>query len=566
MSWTGWLQAGFVLLIIILATKPLGSYIAAVFAGERNVLSKLLRPIEHGCYRLCRIDPQREMLWQEYGGAVLIFSLVGCGYLFALLLTQAYLPLNPQHASNFAPDLAWNTAVSFTTNTNWQFYSGETAMSQLSQMIGLAWHNFVSAATGIAIAIAMIRGITRRGIATLGNFWVDLTRALLYLLLPLSLIGALALCWQGVPQNFHRYTQITTYEHGSQLLPQGPIASQEIIKLLGTNGGGYVNANSASPSENPTPLSNLIEMVSMFLIGAALTYTYGRYARDQRQGWAIFVAMAILFVAGFASVYAAEAAGNPIVHQLGVAGGNMEGKEVRFGLPGSALFATMTTDTSCGAVNAMHDSFTPLGGLVLLLNMQLGEVVFGGVGSGLYGILLFVILTVFIAGLMVGRTPEYLGKKIERREVQYAILAALVVPIFALLPTAIAAVLPSALNTLGNAGPHGFSEILYAYSSGVNNNGSAFGGLGPNLWWNLSLSVVMLVGRFGIIVPALALAGSLANKRVVPASVGTFETCSPIFVLLLIGVILIVGALTFFPADALGPIVEQLLMQKGTTW
>ena len=547
MTLIGWLQTAVIFVVVALATKPLGLYMADVFEGKRTWLSPIIAPLENLLYKLCRIHPEKEMSWQRYAFAVLSFSFIGFLYLFALLLTQTYLPLNPQHFPNFAPDLAWNTAVSFMTNTNWQFYSGESTMSQLSQMIGLAWHNFVSAASGIAIAIAVMRGITRRDATTLGNFWVDMTRSLLYVLLPISLVGALALCWQGVPQNFHDYTTIKTVETGTQILPQGPMASQEIIKELGTNGGGYVNANSAAPTENPTPLTNAIELISIFLIGSALTYTYGRYARDQRQGWAIWTAMATLFICGFACVYAAEAAGNPIMHTLGVAGANMEGKEVRFGTAASALFATMTTDTSCGAVNAMHDSFTPLGGLILLLNMQVGEVIFGGVGSGFYGMILFVVLTVFIAGLMVGRTPEYLGKKIERREVQYAILAALVVPLFALIPTAIAAVLPAATATLGNSGPHGFSELLYAYSSGVNNNGSAFAGLGSNLWWNISMGIVMLFGRFAIIVPVLALAGSMAKKRIVPATVGTFETTSPIFILLLMGVILNRGCTHVLP-------------------
>jgi K+-transporting ATPase ATPase A chain len=563
----GWLQAAFVFGIVSLCVKPLGGYMARVFEGQRVWLSPLLRPCEAGIYRLCRIWPENEMPWTRYAFAVLAFSFVGFAYLFLLLLTQQWLPWNPQLAPNMAPDLAWNTAVSFMTNTNWQFYSGETAMSQLSQMAGLAWHNFVSAATGIAIAIALMRGLTRRESPTIGNFWVDLTRATLYVLLPICLAGTLALCALGVPQNVNHYATITTLEGAKQTLPQGPIASQQIIKELGTNGGGYLNANSAAPAENPTPLSNAIEMIAIFLIGAALTYTYGRYAKDQRQGWVLFAAMSLLFVAGFAAVYAAEAAGNPLLHASGAAGGNWEGKEARFGIAASSLFATMTTDTSCGAVNAMHDSFTPLGGLVLLLNMQLGEVIFGGVGSGFYGMIVFVILTVFIAGLMVGRTPEYLGKKIERREVRLAILATLVVPLFALIATAIASVLPAAAATLGNAGPHGFSEMLYAFSSGVNNNGSAFGGLGPNLWWNISMGVVMLFGRFAIVVPVLALAGTFAQKRIVAASsVGSFGTTSPLFVFLLISVVIIVGALTFFPADALGPIVEHLLMQRGTTW
>ena len=483
-----------------------------------------------------------------------------------MLRTQKWLPLDPQGFDNFAPDLAWNTAVSFLTNTNWQFYSGESTMSYLSQMSGLAWHNFVSAGVGIALAIAVIRGIARTDKKTLGNFWVDLTRACLYVLLPICIVGALALMWQGVPQNLHGYTNAATVEGPAQAITGGPMASQEIIKELGTNGGGFVNANSASPNENPTPVSNLIEMLCIFLIPAALTYTYGRFVRDQRQGWAILATMSILFALGFVTAYHFEAAGNPLVHQLGVAGGNMEGKECRFGVGASALFATVTTDTSCGAVNAMHDSFTPLGGLVPLANIQTGEIIFGGVGSGLYGMIVFVVLTVFLAGLMVGRTPEFLGKKIERREVQLAALAILVVPVFSLVPTAIAVLAPGGLATLGNNGVHGFSEILYAFSSGTGNNGSAFAGLAGNTFYNIMLGIAMLGGRFLIIIPAVTLAGSLAGKKSVAATTGTFETHSPIFVFLLLGVIVIVGALTFVPADALGPIVEHLLMNQGKTF
>ena len=453
--------------------------------------------------------------------------------------------------------------VSFTTNTNWQFYSGESTMSYLSQMAGLAWHNFVSAAVGIAIAIGVIRGVCRTDRKTVGNFWVDATRALLYVLLPISFVGALVLCWQGVPQNFHAYQNVATLEGSAQTLTGGPVASQEVIKELGTNGGGFVNANSAAPNENPTAFSNLLEMLFIFLIGAGLTYTYGRYARDQRQGWALFAAMALIFAVGYTVAYSAEAAGNPIVHTLGVAGGNMEGKECRFGVSASSLFATVTTDTSCGAVNSMHDSFTPLGGLVPLANMQLGEIAFGGVGTGLYGMILFVVLTVFIAGLMVGRTPEFLGKKIERKEVQLAILGALVLPVFALVPTAISVLVPAGTATLTNSGAHGFSELLYGFSSTTENNGSAFAGLGGNLYFNIVMGIVMLCGRFLFLIPALALAGSLAGKKSVAETAGTFTTYSPIFVFLLLGVILLVGALTFFPADALGPIVEHLLMLQG---
>ncbi len=566
MTVIGWLQAALVFALVCVFVKPLGAYMARVFEGERVFLSPVLAPLERGIYRLCRIDADREMGWKPYAFSVVAFSLVSFAYLYVLLRVQAFLPLNPQGFGNLAPDLAWNTAISFMTNTNWQFYPGESTMSYLSQMAGLGWHMFVSAGTGIAIAIALMRGLSGRSASTIGNFWVDLTRTVLYVLLPIALVGSLFLVWQGVPQNFAVYTTAKTVEGAAQSIPQGPMASMEVIKELGTNGGGFVNANSAAPWENPTGLSNLFELMLIFMIGAALTYTFGRYVRNQRQGWALFAAMSILFVGGFTAAYAAEAAGNPIVHALGVLGGNFEGKETRFGIAASALFATMTTDTSCGAVNAMHDSFTALGGLIPMFNMQLGEVVFGGVGSGFYGMIYYAILTVFIAGLMVGRTPEYLGKKIERREVQLAILAALVVPVFALIPAGLATVLPAGLATLNNAGPHGFSEILYAYTSMVNNNGSAFAGLGGNQWWNVSGGVVMLFGRIAIMIPVLALAGALARKRAIPETVGTFGTTSPIFVVLLIGVIVIVGALTFFPADALGPIVEQLLNQQGKTF
>ena len=566
MTIAGWLQFAAFFFIVLLLVKPLGSYMARVFEGERTLLSPVLLPVERAVYRLGGVNPDLEMTWYVYAMALLAFSAIGLVWLYALLRTQQWLPLNPAHAPNMAPDLAWNTAVSFMTNTNWQFYSGERAMSYLSQMAGLAWHNFVSAAAGIAVAIAVIRGIVRTSCKTLGNFWVDLIRCCLYVLLPVCVVGGLVLVMQGVPQNFHAYQTIHTLEGTAQVITGGPMASQEVIKEFGTNGGGFVNANSSSPNENPTPFSNLLEMVLIFALGAGLTYTYGRMVKDQRQGWAIFAAMAILFAAGFTVAYAAEAAGNPIVHHLGAAGGNMEGKECRFGVGASALFATVTTDTSCGAVNSWHDSFTPLGGLVPLVNMQLGEIVFGGVGSGLYGMLIFVVLTVFIAGLMVGRTPELLGKKIERREVQFAILAVLITPVLVLIPSAVAAVKPDALATLGNSGAHGFSEILYAFTSTNANNGSAFGGLGASLFWNLATGVNMFFGRFLVAIPALALAGALAGKKAVAPGVGTFTTHSPIFVGLLIGTILIVGALTFLPADALGPIVEHLLLQQGKTF
>ena len=561
----GWLQAAFFFALVVALTKPLGIYLARVFSGERTMLSAVFAGVESGFYRVLRIDPKREMSATSYLLALFAFSAVGLAYLYALLRTQKYLPLNPQGFDNLTPDNAWNAAVSFLTNTNWQFYSGESTMSYLSQMAGLGWHNFVSAAAGLAVAIAVIRGVTRTDRTTLGNFWVDMTRALLYVLVPFSVVFGLVLVFQGVPQNFHAYTDARSIEGMKQAITQGPMASQEAIKELGTNGGGFVNANSASPNENPTGFSNLLEMLAMFLISSALTYTYGRFARDQRQGWALFAAMSVLFFVGFASAFTAESAGNPIVHQLGVAGANMEGKETRFGIAASTLFGTISTDTSTGAVNSTHDSWTPLGGLVPLLDMQLGEIVFGGIGTGLYGMLIFVVLTVFIAGLMVGRTPEFLGKKIERREVQLAILGVLVLPIFGLIGTATSIVLPAGVATLGNAGAHGFSEVLYAFSSATENNGSAFAGLGGNQYYNIALGIAMLAGRFLFIIPAVVLAGSLAGKTSVPETVGTFTTYSPIFIVLLLGVIVIVGLLTFVPADALGPIVEHLQMLQGKT-
>jgi potassium-transporting ATPase potassium-binding subunit len=566
MTAIGWLQAVVFFLIVLALTRPLGSYMARVFAGERTWLSPVLVPLEKLIYRVCGVREDDEMTWYAYALSMLAFSLIGLAYLYILLRTQKWLPFNPAHIDNMAPDLAWNTAVSFTTNTNWQFYSGETQMSYLSQMAGLAWHNFVSAAVGISIAVAVVRGLVRTTTRTLGNFWVDLTRCSLYVLLPISIVIGLFLVSQGMPQNFHAYQSVKSIEGFAQTITGGPMASQEVIKELGTNGGGFVNANSASPNENPNALTNLVELLLIFSLGAGLTYMYGKMVKDTRQGWAIFTAMAILFFSAFVVAYWAESAGNPIVHQLGVAGGNMEGKECRFGVSASALFATVTTDTSCGAVNSMHDSFMPLGGLIPLVDMQLGEIVFGGVGSGLYGMIVFVVLTVFIAGLMVGRTPEYLGKKIERREVQFAILAALVTPVLCLVPTAIAAVIPVGKATLSNGGPHGFSEILYAFTSTNANNGSAFAGLGSSLFYNLLTGVNMMFGRFAVAVPALALAGALAGKRSVPEGPGTFTTHSGIFVALLIGVIVIVGALTFLPADALGPIVEHLLLLQGKTF
>jgi potassium-transporting ATPase potassium-binding subunit len=566
MTAVGWLQAAIFFMVVLALTKPIGLYMVAVFEGERTWLSPVLRPLEIAIYRLCGVREDEEMPWFVYAISLLAFSAIGLAYLYVLLRTQKWLPFNPQHFDNMTPDLAWNTAVSFLTNTNWQFYSGESTMSYLSQMAGLAWHNFVSAAAGIAIAVAVVRGLVRTSVSTLGNFWVDLTRASLYLLLPASIVVGLFFVSQGMPQNFHAYQHVTSIEGFSQSITGGPMASQEVIKELGTNGGGFVNANSAAPNENPTPLTNFVELILIFCLGGGLTYMYGKMVKDTRQGWAIFSAMAMLFFAGFAVAYWAEAAGNPIVHHLGILGGNMEGKESRFGVASSALFATVTTDTSCGAVNSMHDSFMPLGGLVPLANMQLGEIVYGGVGSGLYGMIVFVVLTVFIAGLMVGRTPEYLGKKIERREVQFAILAVLVTPVLCLVPTAVAAVVPVGLATLNNGGPHGFSEILYAFTSTNANNGSAFAGLGPNLFYNIATGVNMMFGRFTVAIPALALAGALVGKKAVPVGPGTFTTNSPIFVVLLIGVIVIVGALTFLPADALGPIVEHLLVSQGKSF
>ncbi len=566
MTALGWAQAVVFFVVVLALTKPLGLYMTRVFSGERTWLSPALQPVERVIYRLSGVREDEEMTWSRYALAMLAFSVVGFLYLYVLLRTQRWLPFNPQHFDNMSPELAWNTAVSFLTNTNWQFYSGESAMSYLSQMAGLAWHNFVSAAVGIATAIAVVRGVTRTTGRTIGNFWADLTRCCLYVLLPISVVVGLFLVSQGIPQNLHAYQTVHSPGGFAQSITGGPMGSQEVIKELGTNGGGFVNANSASPNENPTPLTNFVELLLIFSIGAGLTYTYGRMAKDTRQGWALFGAMAVLFAAGFLCSYSAEAAGNPLVHHLGVAGGNMEGKECRFGVAGSALFATVTTDTSCGAVNSMHDSFMPLGGLIPLVNMQLGEIVFGGVGSGLYGMIAFVVLTVFIAGLMVGRTPEYLGKKIERREVQFALLAILVTPILVLVPTAIAVVVPAGLATLGNAGPHGFSEILYAFTSTNANNGSAFAGIGPNHFYNIMTGVNMFFGRFAVAIAVLALAGALVGKKATPPSAGTFTTKSGVFVGLLVGVILIVGALTFLPADALGPVVEHLAMLQGRTF
>jgi len=570
MTVAGWLQIAVFLLLIAAVAKPLGVYMYRVFEGKRQPLPKLLGPIERFLYRLCGVDPSKEQTWLQYTLALLVFSLLGLVVTYAIERLQGALPLNPQKFAAVPPDLAFNTAASFTTNTNWQAYSGESTMSYLTQMAGLAWHNFTSAAAGIGVALALARGLTRRrgpdAPRTLGNFWVDLVRATLYVLLPLSFVAALLLVWQGVIQDFSAYREITTLEGAKQLLTLGPVASQEAIKELGTNGGGFFNANSAHPFENPTPFSNFFELLLIFAIPGALTYLYGRMAGSQKQGWALFGAMAALFIAGVAVAYPSEAAGNPALRGLAVdqSGGNLEGKEARFGIAASTLFATVTTDASCGAVNAMHDSFTPLGGLVPLVNIQLGEVIFGGVGAGLYGMLVMVLLTVFIAGLMVGRTPEYLGKKIEAREMKLAMLYVLIFPLLILGFSGWAAVAPYGVSSLNNAGPHGLSEILYAYTSATGNNGSAFAGLNANTpFWNVSMGVVMLAGRFLMIVPALAIGGSMVGKKVVPPGPGTFPTDTLLFASLLVGVILIVGALTFFPALSLGPVVEHFLAAGG---
>ena len=560
--------------LLFLLIKPLGIYMARVFGGEWTFLDPALRPLERGIYRICGVHADDEQHWTTYTVAMLLFNFAGLLLLYFLQRLQRLLPLNPQGLGAVPPDLAWNTAVSFTTNTNWQNYSGETTASYLVQMAGLAFHNFVSAATGIALAIALVRGFARHSGKTIGNFWVDLVRCTLWILLPLSFVLAFLLVWQGVPQNLHPYAHATTVEGAEQVIPQGPVASQEAIKELGTNGGGFFNANSAHPYENPTPLSNFLEMLAIFSLGAPLTYTFGRMVKDQRQGWAILAAMMILCLLGVAGIYWNEVRGNPLLRPLGIdmaatplqAGGNMEGKEVRFGIANTALFATLTTDASCGAVNGMHDSFTPLGGLVPMVNIMLGEVIVGGVGAGLYGILVFAILAVFIAGLMVGRTPEYLGKKIEAKEVQMAMLAILVLAASILGFSALASVLPAGLAGPLAKGPHGFSEILYAYTSGTGNNGSAFAGLNGNtFFYNLTLGLAMLIGRFLMIIPIMAIAGSLVAKKVVPPSAGTFPTHGTLFVFLLVGVILIVGGLTFFPALSLGPVVDHLFMLAGKT-
>jgi K+-transporting ATPase ATPase A chain len=570
MNLFGWLQFAFYIIFLLALVKPLGLYMARVYQGERTFLTRLLAPVERLLYRLAGIKPENEMDWKMYSGTLLLFNLIGLLFLYLLLRLQNLLPLNPQNLGPVSPALAFNTAVSFATNTNWQSYGGETTLSYLSQMLGLTVQNFLSAATGMAVLIALIRGISRHTTDKLGNFWVDLTRSTLYILLPLAFVLALALFSQGVVQTFQPYAVTQTVDQAAgpatQTLPLGPVASQVAIKQLGTNGGGYFNVNSAHPFENSTPLSNFLEMLAILLIPAALTYTFGKMVGDTRQGWAILIVMTLVLVAMASLAIWAESQGNPALASLGIdqSAGNMEGKEVRFGVVNSALWATVTTAASNGSVNSMHDSFTPLGGLVPMWMMQLGEVIFGGVGSGLYGMLAFVIIAVFVAGLMVGRTPEYLGKKIEIYEMKMAALIVLVPVLTVLFGTAIALLVPAGRAGIFNAGPQGFSEVLYAFSSAGNNNGSAFAGLSANnTFYNVALGIAMLVARYALIVPVLAMAGSLARKKTIPASAGTLPTHTPLFIAWLIGVIIIVGALSFLPALALGPIVQQLLLRTG---
>ncbi|MCX6545272.1 MAG: potassium-transporting ATPase subunit KdpA [Acidobacteria bacterium] len=591
MTLNGWAQILLFMAAVLAVTKPLSLYLVRVFERQRTFLDRLMRPVERGLYWLTRVDELREMRWTEYGAAMLLFSMVSMVLLYVLLRVQQWLPWNPQAFAAVPEDLAFNTAASFTTNTNWQAYSGESTMSYLTQMAGLSFQNFVSAGTGIALAVAFIRGVSRRERDALGNFWVDFTRATLWVLLPLCLVGALLLVSQGVVQNLRPYDRatlvdpqrvtttdangrITTRIVNEQLIAQGPVASQEAIKELGTNGGGFFNANSAHPFENPTPLTNFLEMFAIFAISAALVYMLGEMTGSRRHGWAVWAAMAFLFLAGVTTTYWAEARGNPLLTGTDQAasatspGGNMEGKEVRFGIPASALFATVTTDASCGAANGAHDSFTPLGGMVPLVNIMLGEVIFGGVGSGLYGMLIFVILAVFIAGLMVGRTPEYMGKKIQAYDVQMAMLAVLIFPLTILVLAGISVVSSSfGTSSISNPGPHGLTQILYAFVSGTGNNGSAFAGLSVNTrWYNVAIGLATLVGRFLVVIPTLAVAGSLGRKKRVPPSPGTFPVTTPLFTVLLVSVVVIVGALTFFPALSLGPIVEHLMMGQGRVY
>lgn len=598
MTFNGWLQILAFFAAVVLVTKPVGIFMAKVFSRERTWLDPVMRPVEKLIYKITRVDEKREMRWTEYSIAMLLFSAVSMLVLYLLQRLQHGLPLNPQGLANVAPDLAFNTSASFTTNTNWQFYSGENTMSYLTQMAGLAFHNFVSAAVGIALAVAFIRGVARREKDTLGNFWVDLTRGTFWVLLPACIVYSLLLVGQGVIQNFKPYDKVKLIEPqqvqkvdangkpvvgtdgkpvmdtvSEQVIAQGPLASQEAIKMLGTNGGGFFGANSAHPYENPSPFSNFLQIFSIFVIPAGLTYTLGRMTGSTRHGWAVFAAMAVLFFAGVITAYWAESKGNPLLKGVDQhisslqPGGNMEGKEVRFGIANSALFATVTTDASCGAVNGVHDSYTPLGGMVPLVNIMLGEIVFGGVGAGMYGMLIFVVLSVFIAGLMVGRTPEYLGKKIESYDVKMAMLYVLIFPLSILVFSAVSALSPHyGLATLTNSGPHGLSEMLYAFTSATGNNGSAFAGLGANRFYNLTVGFATLIGRFLMIVPMLAVAGNLGRKKIVPPSPGTFPVTTPLFTALVVSVIIIVGALTFFPALSLGPILEHLLMNAGKTF
>ena len=572
MTLNAFIQLASFLIVLVLITKPMGVLLTRVFNNERTFLSPIFGPVERLIYRLCRIDPNAEMKWTTYSAALLIFSVVSALVVYGIMRLQQFLPWNPQHFGAVAPDLAFNTAISFTTNTNWQAYSGETTMSYFTQMAGLAFHNFTSAAMGIAIAVAVVRGFARSSVQTLGNFWADFVRSTLYILLPISIVATIIFVASGMIQNLSPYVAATTLEGAKQVIAMGPVASQEAIKILGTNGGGFFNANSAHPFENPTALTNFLQVILIFSIGTGLTYMFGRMVKDQKQGWAIWGAMTFLFLAGLVTCYTAEQSGNPVMGKLGIErtattvqpGGNMEGKEVRFGITQSTLFATVTTDASCGAVNSMHDSFTPIGGMVPMFNIMLGEIIFGGVGSGLYGMLVFVLVAVFIAGLMVGRTPEYLGKKIESKEVKLAMIALLSLIFMILGFSAWAVVNPDALKSLANNGPHGLSEMLYAYTSATGNNGSAFAGLNANTqFFNITLAIAMLFGRFFVIVPMLAVAGSMAKKTAVPASPGTFLTNTPLFTTLLVMVILIVGGLTFFPALSLGPILEHLLMNTG---
>jgi potassium-transporting ATPase potassium-binding subunit len=565
MTAIGWVQILLYCAIIVAIVPPLGAYMTRVFSGERNLLSPVLRPVEVALYKIAGVDERHEQHAVTYTVGMLLFHVGGFLILYVLMRLQAPLPFNPARQAAVSEDLSFNTAMSFITNTNWQNYGGEGTMSYLVQMLGLTHQNFLSAATGIVLAVALIRGFARHSVRTVGNFWVDVTRVTLYVLLPICVPLALFLIWQGMPQTLGPYVDATTLEGATQTIAVGPVASQVAIKMLGTNGGGFFNANAAHPFENPTAFSNYVQMISIFALGAALTNVFGRMVGNQRQGWAVLAVMGVLFVAGVIACYAAEAHGNDLLNALGLTGGNMEGKEVRFGIAASALFAVITTAASCGAVNAMHDSFTALGGMIPLINIELGEIIVGGVGSGMYGMLLFVIIAIFVAGLMVGRTPEYVGKKIEAKEVKMAMLAILVLPLMFLGLTAVAMLVPSAVAAMNNPGPHGFTEVLYAYTSQTGNNGSAFAGLSANtFFYNLTGAVAMGVGRFWMIIPTMAIAGSLAAKKSIPASAGTFPTTGGLFVGLVVGVIVIIGGLTFFPALALGPIVEQLAINAGT--